>query len=191
MTAIALGCSHTAGSGLDKSECYVSVLAQMIGRHIDNQGVPGGNHTVIQHRLVKVLQQYELPDFVIAQWPDPFRRITWRDNRAYNEYINDCSPAFKQLLRQGEQNFYQPWLDTIVVCNLLCKALGINCINIMIHDIAPSYHAVLTANDVVLHVDKKLPNQTWLMDSAAQDKIHHSAQCHKQWAERIAGLLNE
>lgn len=38
---------------------------------------------------------------------------------------------------------------------------------------------------------RKLPDQTWLMDSAASDKLHHSAQCHKQWAERIFRILNE
>jgi hypothetical protein len=49
----------------------------------------------------------------------------------------------------------------------------------------------LAAENIILHVDQKLPAQTWLMDSAASDKLHHSAQCHKQWAERIMELLND
>lgn len=191
MSGLALGCSHTAGVGIDSEHCYVSVLANLMGQPIVNQAQVGGNHTVVQHRLVQALQQQTLPDFVIAQWPNPFRRITYHNKQAHNENINASSAAFDQLLRQSEQNFYQPWLDTIIVCNLLCKSLNVTCINIMIEDVAPEYHAVLTANNIVLHTDRKLPGQTWLMDSAASDNSHHSAQCHKQWAQRLFGLLNE
>lgn len=191
MKALALGCSHTAGTGIDPKDCYVSVLAELIGCTIDNQAQAGGNHTIMQHRLVRAVQQPDLPRFVIAQWPNPFRRITYHSGHPRNENINVSSPAFEQLLRLSEQNFYQPWLDTIVVCNLLCKGFNIRCINIMIEDVAPEYHAVLTANNIVLHTDRKQPGETWLMDSAASDNLHHSAHCHKQWAERLFGLLNE
>lgn len=191
MKGLALGCSHTAGVGLDPKDCYVSVLSELTGYPIVNQALGSGNHTVVQHRLVHALQQPTLPDFVIAQWPNPFRRITYQGWQAHNENISTKSPAFEQLLRQSEQNFYQPWLDTIMICNLLCRALKVKCINIMIEDIEPNYHAVLTANNIVLHTDRKIPGETWLMDSAASDNMHHSAHCHKQWAERIFGLLNE
>jgi hypothetical protein len=191
MSGLALGCSHTAGTGIVYKDCYISVLSDLIGCSIVNQAESGSNHTAIQHKLVQALQQPTLPDFVIAQWPNPFRRITYHNGHAHNENINASSPAFEQLLRQSEQNFYQPWLDTIVVCNLLCRSLNIKCINIMIEDVAAEYHAVLTANNIVLHTDQKLPGKTWLMDSAASDNLHHSAHCHKQWAERIFGLLNE
>lgn len=191
MSGLALGCSHTAGVGIDPKHCYVSVLAELVGCAIVNQAQSGGNHTVVQHRLVRALQQPVLPDFVIAQWPNPFRRITYHNKQARNENISVSSSAFEQLMRLSEQNFYQPWLDAIVVCNLLCKALNVKCINIMIEDVAPEYHAVLAANQVVLHTDRKIPGETWLMDSAASDNLHHSAVCHKQWAERLLGLLNE
>ena len=191
MTAIALGCSHTAGLYLDESERYVSVLAQIIGHPIANLAEPGGNHSVVQQRLVRVLQKSKLPEFVVAQWPDPFRRMTWQGEQAHNETVKNSSVAFQQLLRQGEQNFYQPWLDTIVICNLLCRALDVKCINIFLQDLEFKHNAVLKANGVVLHANSNLPNETWLTDWSAKDNIHHSARCHRQWAERIAGLLNE
>ena len=191
MTGVALGCSHTAGIGINPSDCYVSVLSQMIGQSIDNLSQPGASHSVLQQKLVQALQAPTPPSFVIAQWPNPIRRITWQDHRPVNENINCASPAFNQLLRQSQENFYQPWLDTIIICNLLCKALDIIIINIMIEDVAEKYHAVLANHGVVLHVDKKLPGETWLMDSAAADNLHHSAQCHAQWAQRLHGLLNE
>jgi lysophospholipase L1-like esterase len=191
MTVLALGCSHTAGIGVNAEDCYVSVLAQMLNQTIDNQSEPGGNHTVIQQRLAKAFVQTVLPDLVIAQWPNPFRRRTWRDGRPHNENINTTSAAFDQLLRQSQQNFIEPWIDTIVICNLLCKAADVPVINIMIENIAPEYHTVLAQYGIQLHVDQKTPDQTWLMDSAAADNMHHSAKCHKQWAERLYGLLNE
>lgn len=191
MTGLALGCSHTAGTGVDPADCYVNVLSRLCGKQIINQAVSGGNHTIVQQRLVKALQSDTLPDFIIAQWPNPFRRTTWNNGRPHNENIHIASPVFVQLLRQGEQNFYQPWLDTIIVCNLLCRAMGIVCINIMIEDVAPEHHNTLKDNNIVLHVDKKLPGETWLMDSAAADNLHHSAHCHQQWAQRLNGLLNE
>jgi len=191
MTGLALGCSHTVGVGIPAEHCYVSVLSKLINQPITNLAVAGGNHTVMQQRLVHALQQHPLPSFVIAQWPNPFRRVTWTGNIPNNENINAASPAFNQLLRQSEMNFCQPWLDTIIVCNLLCKSLSVACINIMIEDVAEQHHAVLGSNQIVLHTDKKIPSETWLMDSAASDKLHHSAACHAQWANRLHGLLNE
>lgn len=191
MTGLALGCSHTAGIGINSADCYVNVLSQMIDQPIDNWSEPGASHSVLQQRLVQALQAPVLPSFIIAQWPNPVRRITWQDHSAVNENIHYASPAFTQLLRQSQENFYQPWLDTIIICNLLCKALSVIVINIMIEDVAEKYHTALANHGIVLHVDKKLPGETWLMDSAAGDNLHHSAQCHAQWAERLFGLLNE
>lgn len=191
MTAIALGCSHTAGIGVAPADCYVSVLSRMTGRDILNKGVPGGNAAHVQQHLVQALNHTVRPDFVIAQWPNPIRRTMWHGVTAHNENISIASVPFQQLLRASERNFLQPWTDTIIVCNLLCRIAGVPIINIMIEDVAPEYHVQLANERIRLHVDRKLPDQTWLMDSAASDKLHHSAQCHKQWAERIFGLLNE
>jgi hypothetical protein len=191
MTALALGCSHTAGVGVDADACYVSVLSGLTGVPIRNLGVPGGNATHVQSQLVQALTHTLRPDFVVAQWPNPFRRTIWHNSTALNENIQNASPAFQQLLRQGEKNFYQPWVDAIVVCNILCRTAGVPVINIMIEDVPQEYHDQLANQKIVLHVDKKLPDQTWLMDSSASDLLHHSAVCHQQWAQRLHGLLNE
>jgi hypothetical protein len=49
----------------------------------------------------------------------------------------------------------------------------------------------LDNNNIRLHWDQKIPGKTWLFDSAASDNLHHSAVCHKQWAERLYGIFNE
>jgi hypothetical protein len=191
MTALALGCSHTAGVGIAVEDCYTSVLSTLMAAEIDNQGVPAGNAAHVQSNLVPALTRTRRPDFVIAQWPNPIRRTMWYNNISKKETIMNSSTAFKGLLRTGEKNFYQPWIDTIVVCNLLCQIASVPIVNIMIEDISQEYHDMLAAEKIVLHVDKKLPDETWLMDSAASDRLHHSAVCHRQWAQRLHGLLNE
>lgn len=190
-TGLALGCSHTAGVALDPEDCYVSVLGRMLNCTITNKGVPAGNAVHVQKFLLQAIESQRPPSFVIAQWPNPVRKTIWHNGTACNETIKNASPAFLQLLHAGEQNFLQPWVDTVIVCNLLCKMAAIPIINIMIQDIGSEWHSVLNEHDIRLHVDRKTPNETWLMDSGASDNLHHSAQCHKQWAERIFGLLNE
>jgi len=191
MTAMAIGCSHTAGVAIAESECYVSVLSTLLDTPIHNRGLPGGNARHVQSTLVQALKYTLRPDFVVAQWPNPFRRTTWYNNTAQNENIQHDSAVFKQLLQAGDKNFYQPWIDTIIVCNLLCQTAAVPIINIMIEDVPEEYHHQLTAEGIVLHVDKKTPDETWLMDSAASDRSHHSARCHAQWAQRLYGLVNE
>ena len=191
MTAMAVGCSHTAGVGVEPAHCYVNVLSNRLGQPISNHGQPGGNASHVQLILVQALKYTQRPDFVIAQWPNPFRRTTWYNNTAQNENIQHNSVVFKHLLQAGEKNFYQPWIDTIIVCNLLCKTAAVPIVNIMIEDIPLEYHHMLAGEKIVLHVDKKTLNETWLMDNAASDNLHHSAGCHAQWAQRLHGLLNE
>jgi len=191
MTALALGCSHTAGVGIAVADCYVSVLSALLAVDIDNLGVPAGNAGDVQSNLVQALTHTRRPDFVIAQWPNPIRRTMWHNNIPKKENIINSSTAFKELLRTGEKNFYCPWIDTIIVCNLLCQIASVPIINIMIEDISQEYHDMLAAEKIVLHVDRKLLDETWLMDNAASDKLHHSAVCHRQWAQRLYGLVNE
>lgn len=190
MTAIALGCSHTAGVGVDPADCYVSVLAKMLDRDIKNLGVPAGNSDDVVSALVHQLKDSSL-DFVVAQWPSPVRRAIWHNKKLYRETVSNPSLAFQELLRAGEENFYYQWTHNIIVANLLCSLAQVPCINIMIENVDAKYHDMLKKENIFLHVDRKTPTETWLMDSAASDNLHHSAQCHKQWATRLFGLVNE
>ena len=189
MKGIALGCSHTAGVAVAHTDCYVSQLSRLMSCIIDNHGVAGGNHMHVQSHLVAALTGTDRPDFVVAQWPNPFRQTIWQDKMPHNENIHNASAAFAQLLRASEQNFYQPWIDAIVVCNALCRTSNTPVVNIMIENVDDQYHAQLYNCGINLHVDRKLPDQTWLMDSAASDNLHHSSHCHTQWANRLFGLL--
>lgn len=187
---LALGCSHTAGTGIDISDCYVNVLSRYYHIPIKNKSVPGASYEQVERNLVHEIK-YDRPDFVIAQWPNPFRRTMWYGERPTVENINSAGPVFKQLLKLGDLNFYNLWIQSIITCNALCNAFQVPIVNIMLENVERKYHQVLNNEGIVLHVDEKLPGKTWLFDSAASDNSHHSAQCHTAWADRLVGLIDE
>ena len=187
---LALGCSHTAGIGIDISDCYVNVLSRYYQIPIKNKSVPGASYEQVERNLVHEIKN-DCPDFVIAQWPNPFRRTMWYGDRSTVENINSAGPVFKQLLKLGERNFYTLWTQSIITCNALCTASQVPIVNIMLENVEAKYHQVLNNEGIVLHVDEKLPGKTWLFDSAASDNSHHSARCHAAWADRLVGLIDE
>lgn len=189
MTAIALGCSHTAGVGVDPADRFTAVLGQLLNQPIKNLAVPGGNASDVQTNLIAELKT-QRPNFVIAQWPNPVRLTVWHEAAAHRENTNTASPAFDQLLKQSVENFYQPWILAIVTCDLLCQQIAVPIIHIMLEQLDSQHNQQLIAQGITLHQDQKQPGKTWLFDSAASDRLHHSAACHKQWAERLHGLTN-
>ena len=189
--AMAAGCSHTAGIGIDLSDCYASCISHHYNIPVLNNGVPSGNHTHVLMNIVETLKTKQHPEFVIAQWPDPIRRTMWINGVKQLQNIHTASPAFTLLLQNGEENFYEDWLQSIIVSNLLCKLANVPIINIILRDVEECYHVRLNNEHIKLHTDQKLPGLTWLLDSAARDQLHHSAYCHKQWADRLIGLIDE
>lgn len=189
--AMAAGCSHTAGVGIDLHDCYASCVSRHYNMPVLNTGVAGGNHGHVLMNIVEALKANQHPAFVIAQWPNPIRRTIWVKGVKQLQNIHAAGPAFTLLLQNGEENFYEDWLQSIIVGNLLCKLANVPVVNIMLEDVEDRYHARLNQEQITLHTDQKLPGLTWLFDSAATDHVHHSAYCHRQWADRLIGLIDE
>lgn len=188
--AVAAGCSHTAGTGNSIDDCYVSVLERHYGFEIKNWAVPGGNCNHVLMAVVKAVQQDSRPTFVIAQWPNVFRRTLWYGDRDIKQNINSADDSFKLLLEKSEQNFYEPWMQSVIIANLLGKQSGTPIINILLESIEQKYLDRLAKSNIELHTDQKLPGLTWFFDSNAQDKLHHSPWCHQKWAERLIGIID-
>jgi len=189
--AIATGCSHTAGVGNDIADCYVSVLERHYNFPIENHGVPGGSATDVLQVIVAGIQRNPKPEFIIAQWPNPIRRSMWVAEKKQLQNVNNADESFRILLRNGLENFYEPWTRSIIIGNLLCNLSGIPIINIHLEStVEPVYLKELNDNNIKMHIDEKLPNLTWLLDSKAQDNLHHSPKCHESWAERLIGLID-
>jgi hypothetical protein len=189
--AMIAGCSHTAGTAIESTHCYVHVLQQHLQLPITNCGVPGGNSSTTLASIVSAVQADSKPKFIVAQWPNPVRKSIWINGKHCLQNINACEESFRLLLKHDINNFYEPWTQSVIVANLLCNLANVTIINILLENINAPVMAKLTKQNIILHVDEKLPGQTWLFDSAASDKLHHSAACHKQWAERLTKLLNE
>lgn len=187
---LALGCSHTAGVGINADQCYAKLVADCLGLELINLAQPGGNHQLLQASLTQHLQ-IQRPQQIILQWPNPFRITVWLNSQCRLENIHNSSDIFQAMMRAGERNFLEPWTQTIVVCNQLCRAWQIPVVNILLETVDQYIHRQLGKFDIVLHQDDKLPGRTWFFDSAASDGIHHSAQCHAKWAQRILEILNE
>ena len=189
--AVATGCSHTVGIGNDPGDSYVSCLERHYQFPILNHGVAGGGCNDVLLAVVAAVQQTPAPDFIIAQWPNIIRRTVWINGAKTLQNINSHEESFAMLLKNGEENFSEPWIQSVIIANLLSKQVGIPIINIMLESIDPQHLARFDHANIQLHTDEKLPGRTWFFDSNAQDRVHHSPECHQQWAERLIGIINE
>ena len=187
---LALGCSHTAGVGIDYADCYVTLLSQHYQTTIKNLAVPGGSYEQVESNLVNEIKN-DCPNFVIVQWPNPFRCTIWNGESPNFENILNASLVFKQLLKLGEKNFYTLWIQSIITCNTVCTVAKVPIVNIMLENLEQPYYSKLKKEGIVLHMDEKLPGKIWLVDNAANDNMHHSARCHRAWADRLVGLIDE
>lgn len=189
--AIVAGCSHTAGVGLDQADCYVSLLEKHYKFPVYNHGVPGGGCTEVLTAIINAVKAKDTPKFIVAQWPNPFRKHLWVDGKLVLQTVNSCDESFKMLVKNDEENFYEPWIQSITTGNLLCKLAHIPLINILLEDINQRYTDRLQKENIQLHQDEKLPGRTWFFDNGAQDGLHHNPWCHQRWTERLIGIINE
>ena len=154
--AIATGCSHTAGIGNNIRDCYVSVIERHYEFPIYNWAIPGGSCNDTLLSIVTAVQQSQLPKFIIAQWPNPVRRTTWINGKKCLQNINSCDESFLMLLKNGEENFYEPWVQAIIIGNLLARQVNIPIINILLESLDQLYLDQLNRSNVILHIDEKL-----------------------------------
>lgn len=188
---VVAGCSHTAGIGIDPKHCYVNLLQQHYGFPCHNLGINGGNCDTVLETMIQIMHSQQLPTFVVIQWPNPFRRTAWIDGKKILQNINDCDPTFSTMLKNGEENFYQPWIRAVILANLLAQQAHVPLINIYLDSMDKQYLDQLQPYDIIIHCDEKLPDRTWLFDSKGTDGLHHSALCHQQWAQRLLGIIDE
>jgi len=189
-SALALGCSHTTGVGVEPHECYVVILSQQLGLPIINLAEGGGNSSHVLERLVEHLR-YNRPEFVIMQWPNIFRRTTWIKGAPVKENTHHASQVFHVMMKAGIENFINPWLMNVITCNRLCNLAGIPSVNILLENLDSDSLEILRKQDIDMHCDDRMSGRIWLFDNLGSDRLHHSARCHAQWAERLKGLIDE
>jgi hypothetical protein len=188
---LSLGCSHTFGTGIDPGHRYVDEISKQMGLGNDNLSQPGSNSSECLNKLVTVLSKNSGYDFVIIQWPNILRRTFYNRDSKILENINSASAIFFGLLKASEKNFIEPWVENIRIADLLCKKSQLPLYHIHLETLDDTINDRLLDSGIIIHDDRKLPDQTWLFDNQAKDGIHHSPACHRQWAFRLIGIINE
>jgi hypothetical protein len=188
--AVITGCSHTAGAGIDINDCYVSLIQQHYGFPIKNWAVPGGGCIDVLKKVADAVRDPVPPKFIVAQWPNVFRKPLWIKEKRNLQNIHFCEESFMMLLKHSEKNFYEPWMQSVELANLLCQLAHVPLINIMLENLDQPYMDQLRVAHIELHVDEKLPGRTWFFDSKARDNLHHSSWCHRAWADRLIGIID-
>ena len=187
---VTTGCSHTGAIGLDISQGYTSVLAHELKMPGINLSLPGGNHQICAYNITRWLR-HSRPEFVIAQWPHPMRKLIWRNSGGAVLNVHaDQDLLFDTMLRYGDENFYCEWLQSILTITVLCETTNIPCVHWTLDEVDPVCQNILKNNNIVLHSNNST-GSVWARDHKAKDQKHHSAACHAQWAQKLKGLLNE
>ena len=91
--AIALGCSHTQGTGLTESDAWPSKLSQQLGLHVWNLGVSGAAYDTV-FRLAQFYIPFLKPQFVFVLEP-PRTRLEYRADGRYK--IAAVTNSFPEL----------------------------------------------------------------------------------------------
>jgi len=184
------GCSHTAGVGIDPTQTWANKLAQELDLSLVNLAQAGACARFVSLSLIEYLTQTStVPELIIAQWPNPYRsmKIVNQTIRFYNTQAMD--DEFEQRLKTNPESFIIEWTDSIVDLNTFWPGKIINiCLESAQAHMIQSMQDLFDKN-IILHIDEKLPGKTWHFDSAAQDKLHHSTECHQKWADRILTIL--
>ena len=73
MKLVTVGCSFTAGLGVDREKNYTSVLSTLLNFEYDNWGAAGHSNQYIFRKTIQLLENFNEDDILIVQWTNPNR----------------------------------------------------------------------------------------------------------------------
>jgi hypothetical protein len=186
------GCSLTEGHGLHQHQTWASKYEKALGTTVYNLAKGGSSAEFVSQTLQNWIYTYN-PLLVVAQWPNPFRSLTWKNSTAVFNLNSNFDEIYCIKLKNGIENFYHTWCNSIVTLNHLCKFKKIPVINMCLESVevvSPSLE-ILNRFNIKLHYDMKVPEHTWFFDSAALDQLHHSEWCNDKWTERLLTITKD
>ena len=186
---IAVGCSHTAGIGVNPGEIYVDLLGKELNLQCDNRSIAGSNSSECLYRLVDALREYR-PKFIVAQWPNIYRKTLWINDKKIFQNINNADESFDILLKHCSKNFIEPWIENILIADTLARLGEIDIFHIYLDETSKAIEE-LSSRSIKIHCDEKKSGSSWIFDNAGSDGLHHSSQCHYLWSRRLLGIINE
>lgn len=188
---VVVGCSHSTGVGNARQDCYVSMLEEHYNIPAYNLAVGNGNSCINLLNLLAIGRFNLRPKFVVAQWPNPVRKIIWDHEHGHLMNINNGNETFHRLLKDSIMNYYLDWSIDVLSSSSMMGYRGIPMVNIFLEHPTEDFINVIHSHIEKIHIDEKIPGRTWLFDNAAGDGMHHSPGCHRQWANRLIPLIDE
>ena len=184
------GCSHTSGVGIDKNCIWAAQLAKNLQLDLVNLALGGSCAKFVVTSLIDYLESTTiLPELIIAQWPNPYRSMKIFDQKIAFYNVNTMDDEFRYRINYNPNSFLEEWYSSILELNSYCKTKLINICFESHETITTQLVSNLKSKEIILHTDEKISGKTWHFDSGASDKLHHSADCHQKWAERILTIL--
>jgi hypothetical protein len=185
------GCSHS-DSNLDyikSKDFWPNQLAKHLNCQLVNLSKGGACASYVSQELTKWLldSNNTAPTMVIAQWPNPYRSMEIRNHTIVFSNVNSQSNMFSHRLKHSPESFWDEWSQSIINLNKICNR---PLVNICLESLEIFQDRLNCLSDIQVHVDEKLYGKTWHFDSAADDKIHHSASCHQKWVERLLTIID-
>ena len=184
---VVCGCSHTEGVGLHYQDTWVCQLETQLDTQVVNIALAGSSADFVSQNLAQWCTKFT-PLAVIAQWPNVFRAIHWKNSKSILVNSNANDELYRQKLLQGDEHFLLTFVKNVVYLDNICKLKNIPLIHIYFDSPGPE-QALLEIQGITMHYDLKLAGKTWHFDSGATDGVHHSKWCHTQWKHRIRKLL--
>jgi len=192
---VVAGCSHSAGVGVDREQRYDQIIQRSIGLPAYNVALAGGCAAIVSVYLAQWIDSVGTPEFVVAQWPEHARWPVWVPGDQLTPYMRvdnpqDHTAIYRNVLKSSEDNFWADWMRSVVLTNILCRKLNIPVINVYFDTLPKTIREILEEDKQIKVHDNREPGY-WPQDGRAADGAHHSARCHRAWADRILGIINE
>jgi hypothetical protein len=183
---LALGCSHTQGTGHHIEESWTYKLSKLLDIPVANFGQGGAGADLIELICSSWIKNYQLPTTVIVQWPNPLRWFSWREEKGYITNLDHTDNLFQAKSAGSELNFYVPWIQSINLVDQLWAAHKVPVLHCYFATMPTKYIPYI---EPVVHSNDIANNNPWLFDGQAHDLNHHSDWCTTQWTNRIKTLL--
>jgi hypothetical protein len=185
--ALVIGCSLTEGHGLHLEQTWSNHYERLTGLPVVNLAKGGSNAEYCARNISNWMETTKtLPKEIIVQWPNPYRCLTWHNNKSVFNINLDRDDIYNLFLRYSDDNFWARWLEAVIGLNQRYPVT-----NICLEDqtvITEQIQSILEKRNIKLHIDEKSEGKTWFFDSAAYDQLHHSEWCNQKWAKRIVDI---
>lgn len=170
---LALGCSHTEGTGLPEDKIWARLLSKLIGTHIWNLGV-GGSSLDTAYRLLDYWLPTLKPKFIVCCVPDQFRLEVF-------DCGNPASIVPHHQLPQL-QNFYKVWTDDDTNAKILKRKNLLAMQQICDQADIPFYY--IDCQELGTKDHTRWP------PGSARDLMHCGVELHEIFAQKMYNFIN-